>query len=64
LQFIIIINKIGMNWTMVAVSEHVSFLRGILVGIWSWDRADCEDFRLKGLEPGDTLTHKINSKWV
>jgi hypothetical protein len=31
---------------MVAVSEHVSFLRGILVVIWGSDRADCEDFRL------------------
>jgi hypothetical protein len=29
---------------MVAVSEHVSFLRGILVVIWSSDVADCEDF--------------------
>jgi hypothetical protein len=36
----------GMIWAMVAVSEHVSFLRGILVVIWSSDRADCEDFRL------------------
>jgi hypothetical protein len=36
----------GMIWTMVAVSEHVSFLRGIVVVIWRLDRADCEDFRL------------------
>jgi hypothetical protein len=35
-----------MIWAMVAVSEHVSFLRGILMVIWSMDRADCEDFRL------------------
>jgi hypothetical protein len=27
-------------------SEHVSFLRGILVVIWSSDREDSEDFRL------------------
>jgi hypothetical protein len=31
---------------MVEVSEHVSYLRGILVVISSSDRADCEDFRL------------------
>jgi hypothetical protein len=36
----------GMIWAMVAVSEHVSFLRGILMVIWSSDREDCEDFRL------------------
>jgi hypothetical protein len=36
-----------MIWEMVAVSEHVSFLRVILVVIWSSDRTDCEDFLLK-----------------
>jgi hypothetical protein len=36
----------GMIWVMVAVSELVSCLRGILVVIWSSDRAACEDFRI------------------
>jgi hypothetical protein len=34
----------GMIWAMVAVSEHVSFLRGILVVMWNSDRADGKDF--------------------
>jgi hypothetical protein len=34
----------GMIWAMVAVSKHVSFPRGIVVVIWSSDRADCKDF--------------------
>jgi hypothetical protein len=40
------------------------FLRGILVVIWSSDRAYCKDFRLRRLEPNDTLTHNMNSKLV
>jgi hypothetical protein len=36
----------GMIWAMVAVSEHVSYLKGILVVMWRSDREDCEDFRL------------------
>jgi hypothetical protein len=53
-----------MMWAMVVVSERVSFLRVILVVIWSLDRADCEDVRLTGLEPSDTLTHRMNCKLV
>jgi hypothetical protein len=40
---------------MVAVSEHVSCLRGILVVILSLDRADCDDFRLN--KANDPMTH-------
>jgi hypothetical protein len=54
-----------MIWAIVAASEHVSYLRGILVAIWSSDRADCEDFLdVTGLETNDTLTHRMNSKLV
>jgi hypothetical protein len=60
----IILRFSGMMWAMVVVSERVSFLRGILVVIWSLDRADCEDFRLTGLEPNDTLTRRMNCKLV
>jgi hypothetical protein len=37
---------------MVAVSEHASFLRGILVVVWSLDRADYED---------DDLTRSVSN---
>jgi hypothetical protein len=53
-----------MIWAMVAVSEHVSFLRGILVVTWSSDRAACEDDDLTRLEPNDTLSHRMNCKFV
>jgi hypothetical protein len=41
---------------MLAVSEHVSFLRRILVVVWSLDREDCEDDNLKRTESNDTHT--------
>jgi hypothetical protein len=55
-----------MIWAMVTVSEHVSFLRGILVVIRSSDRADkaVRIFDLTRLEPNDTLTHRTNCKLV
>jgi hypothetical protein len=54
-----------MIWAMVAVRKHVSYLRGILVAIWSSDREDCADFLdVTGLETNDTLTHRMNSKLV